>query len=118
MEGSVKLVQRGDGPIEIRLQGLLTTYERRVRRWRVLFECAVVGLCFVLFVSATAVLVRWDRARTRTLALLGAELEVARVKTLCWETVARNPRPEKFAAVIVDACVTHELIRRNGGSKP
>jgi len=117
---SVEIVRHPEGPIEIKLSGLVDAAQRRGRRWRaavlVLFVGLVVGVSF----TVAALALRWDHQRGQTLQLLRADLEVAQARARCWEALARY-FPESPKDVIPDArrsewvrrCVAAELTRLN-----
>lgn len=116
----VEIVRHGEGPIEVKLSGLVGAAERRTRRWRAATFVLLVGLVVGASFSVAGLALRWDYERGRTVQLLRVDLEVARARARCWEALPRHwPRSPKD--VIVDAkrtewvrrCVTAELTRLN-----
>ncbi len=116
----VEIVRHPEGPIEIKLSGLVGALEQRTRRWRAVALFLVVGLVLGASVAVAALALRWDYQRGGTLQLLRWELEVAQVRARCWEALARY-LPESPKDVILDAkrsdwvrqCVATELARVN-----
>ncbi len=90
---AVEIVRHPDGPLEVKVSGLVDSAERRLRQWQ-----GVAALLFILMVvgAALAVVVvalRWDYERGRAVRVLQADLEVARARERCWEALARfTPR--------------------------
>ena len=99
---SVEIVRHPEGPIEIKLSGLVETLERRTRRWRAVALLLVVGLVVGGSVAVAALALRWDYQRGGTLQLLRSDLEVAQARARCWEALARY-LPESPKDVIPDA---------------
>ena len=117
---SVEIVRHPEGPIEIKLSGLVETLERRIRRWRVAMLVVLLGLMAGVSAAAAVLALRWDYQRGQTLQLLRADLEAAQARARCWEGLARY-LPESPKDVIPDAsrsewirqCVAIELTRLN-----
>ena len=117
---SVEIVRHPEGPIEIKLSGLVETLERRIRRWRVAMLVVLVGLVAGVSVAVAVLALRWDYQRGQTLQLLRSDLEVAQARARCWEALARylpeSPKdmiPEAGRSEWVKQCVAVELIRLN-----
>jgi hypothetical protein len=118
---AVEIVRHPDGPVEVRLSGLVDAAERRIRQWQgvaaLLFLVMVVGIALAVVVVA----VRWDAERSRTVRMLQADLQTAQARERCWEALARfTPRStdDVIAPARRDAwvarCLTSELSRVNG----
>ena len=91
--GAVEIVRHANGPVEVKLSGLIDSAERRIRQWQgvaaMLFIVMVVGAALAVVVVA----LRWDYARGRAVAVLQADLEIARARERCWEALVRyTPR--------------------------
>ena len=86
---SVEIVRHPEGPIEIKLSGLVETLERRIWRWRVAMLVVLVGLVAGVSVAVAVLALRWDYQRGQTLQLLRSDLEVAQARARCWEALAR-----------------------------
>lgn len=114
----VEIVRYPEGPIEIKLSGLVAAAELRVRRWRAAALVLLVSIVVGVSVAVAVLALRWDYQHRRTLRLLQADLQVAQVRARCWEALARYS-PESPQHVIPDAkrgewvrqCVTTELAR-------
>lgn len=114
----IEIVRHPEGPIEIKLSGLVEAAERRMRRWRAAVLVLLIGLTVAASLAAAVLALRWDYQRGQTLQLLRADLEVARARARCWEALARY-LPESPKDVIPDArrsewvrqCVATELAR-------
>ncbi|HUM17831.1 MAG TPA: hypothetical protein VL086_19230 [Candidatus Nitrosotalea sp.] len=90
---AVEIVRHADGPVEVKVSGLVDGAERRIRQWQgvaaSLFLIMVVGAALSIVVVA----LRWDYERGRTVQMLQADLQMARVRERCWEALARfTPR--------------------------
>lgn len=117
---SVEILRHPDGPLEIRLSGLVGAAERQLRRWRVAVLVLLVGLVVGASLAVAALALRWDYHRGQPLQMLRADLEVAQARARCWEALARY-LPESPKDVIPDAkrsewvrqCVATELARLN-----
>jgi hypothetical protein len=117
---SVEIVRHPEGPIEIKLSGLVETLESRIRRWRLAMLVVLVGLVAGLSAAVSVFALRWDYQRGQTLQLLRSDLEVAQARARCWEALTRY-LPESPKDVIRDAgrsewirqCVAIELTRLN-----
>ena len=117
---SVDIVRHPEGPIEIKLSGLVEAAGRRARRWRMAVVVLLIGLVVGAFAAAAVLALRWDYQRGQTLQLLRADLEAAQARARCWEGLARY-LPESPKDVIPDAsrsewirqCVAIELTRLN-----
>ncbi len=117
---SVEIVRHPEGPIEVRLSGLVEGLERRARRWRAAVVVLLVGLVLGASLGLAVLALRWDYQRGQTLQLLRADLEVAQARARCWEALARY-LPESPKDVIPDSrrsewvrqCVIAELGRVN-----
>lgn len=115
---SIEIVRHPEGPIEIKLSGLVETQERRIRRWRMAMLVVLVGLVAGLSGAVAVLALRWDYQRGQTLQLLRSDLEAAQARARCWEALARY-LPESPKDVIPDAsrsewvrqCVAVELTR-------
>lgn len=117
---AVEILRHPDGPVEVRVSGLVDAAERRIRKWQgvaaVLFLIMVVGAALAVVAAA----VRWDAERGRTVRMLQADLQVAQVRERCWEALARHI-PRSAEDVIVPArrdawvarCLSTELGRVN-----
>lgn len=120
MRPSVEVVRHRDGPIEIKLSGLVDALDQRMRRWRAAALTALVGLCVAASVAVAVLALRWDYQRGRTLQVLRADLEVAEARARCWDALARYA-PQSLQDVIPPArgsewvrqCVATELARLN-----
>lgn len=116
----VEVVRHPEGPIEIKLSGLVGALERRAQRWRAAALVVLVGLAVGASVVVAVLAMRWDYQRGRVLQLLRADLEIAQARARCWEALARY-LPESPQDVIPDTrrgewvrqCVTTELGRFN-----
>lgn len=116
----VEIVRHPDGPIEIKLSGLVETLERRIRRWRVAMLVLLAGLVVAASTAVAVLALRWDYQRGGTLQVLRSDLEVAQARARCWEALARY-LPESPKDVIPDSgrsewvrqCVAVELTRLN-----
>jgi len=86
---AVEIVRHPDGPVEVKVSGLVDGAERRIRQWQgvaaALFLIMVVGAALSFVVIA----LRWDYERARTMQMLQADLQMARARERCWETLAR-----------------------------
>ena len=117
---SVEIVRYPEGPIEIKLSGLVGALEGRARRWRATVLILFIGLVVAVSVAGVFLSPRWDYQRARTLQVLRADLQVAQVRSRCWEALTRY-LPESPKDVIADAsrnewvrqCVVIELTRLN-----
>ena len=115
---SVEIVRHPEGPIEIKLSGLVGAAERQVRRWRMAVGVLLVGLVAGASVAVGVLALRWDYQRGQTLQLLRGDLEVTQARARCWEALARY-LPESPKDVIPDAkrgewvrqCMATELAR-------
>ena len=116
----VEIVRHPEGPVEIKLSGLVEAADRRVRRWRAAALVLLVSLVVGVSVAVAVLALQWDYQHRQELRLLQADLEVARVRAHCWEALARYA-PESPQDVIPDAkrsewvrqCVAAELARLN-----
>ena len=114
----IEIVRHPEGPIEIKLSGLVETLERRARRWRAAVLVLLVGLVVGAALVVAILTLRWDYQRAWTLQLLRADVELAQARARCWEALARY-LPESPKDVIPDArrrewveqCVATELAR-------
>ena len=118
---AVEIVRHADGPLEVKVSGLVESAERRIRQWQgvaaALFLVMVVGLALAVVVVA----LRWDYERARSVQMLQADLEIARAREKCWEALARYT-PRGADDVITPArrdqwvarCLSTELSRVNG----
>src|SRR6476661_7014811 len=74
---AVEIVRHPNGPVEVKVSGLVDTAERRIRQWQgvaaALFLIMVVGAALAVVVVA----LRWDYERGRVVAVLQADLEIA-----------------------------------------
>ena len=116
----VEIVRHPDGPVEVRVSGLVDEAERRIRQWQgvaaFLFIIMVVGAAL----AVVAVAVRWDAERGRTVRMLRADLQLSQARERCWEALARHI-PRSADDVIAPArrdgwvarCLTTELGRVN-----
>ena len=91
--GAVEIVRHVNGPVEVKVSGLVDSAERRIRQWQgvaaMLFIVMVVGAALAVVVVA----LRWDYERGRAVAVLQADLEIARARERCWEALVRyTPR--------------------------
>lgn len=117
---AVEIVRHPNGPLEVKLSGLVDSAERRLRQWQgvaaILFIIMVVGAALAVVVVA----VRWDIERGRTVRVLQADLQMAQARERCWEALARfTPRttddviaPGKRDAWVA-RCLSTELTRVN-----
>ena len=120
MRPSVEVVRHRDGPIEIKLSGLVDALDQRMRRWRAVALTTLVSLCVAASVAVAVLALRWDYQRGRTLQVLRADLEVAQARARCWDALARYA-PQSPQDVILPArrsewvrqCVATELARLN-----
>ena len=118
---AVEIVRHADGPLEVKVSGLVESAERRIRQWQgvaaALFLVMVVGLALAVVVVA----LRWDYERARNVQVLQADLEIARAREKCWEALARYT-PRGADDVITPArrdawvarCLSTELGRVSG----
>jgi hypothetical protein len=118
--GGVEILRHPDGPVEVKVSGLVDTAERQIRKWQgvaaALFLVMVVGAALAVVVVA----MRWDYERGRTLRILRADLQLARARERCWEALARfTPRgsddvvtPDRRDAWVA-RCLSTELERVN-----
>lgn len=116
--GAVEIVRHANGPVEVKVSGLVDSAERRIRQWQgvaaILFILMVVGAALAVVVVA----LRWDFERGRAVRVLQADLEIARARERCWEALARYT-PRGTDDVITPArrdgwiarCLTTELGR-------
>lgn len=117
---AVEIIRHSEGPIEVKLSGLVKGTERRVRRWRMATLVLLVGLVVGASFAVAALALRWDYQRGRTVQLLHMDLETAQARARCWEAVPRH-WPKSPEDVIRDAkrtdwvrrCVSTELARLN-----
>ncbi|HEY7251423.1 MAG TPA: hypothetical protein VIG37_13090 [Methylomirabilota bacterium] len=91
--GEVEIVRHVNGPVEVKVSGLVDGAERRIRQWQgvaaSLFLIMVVGAALAIVVVA----LRWDYERGRAVQVLQTDLQMARVRERCWEALARfTPR--------------------------
>ena len=91
--GAVEIVRHPNGPVEVKVSGLIDSAERRIRQWQgvaaILFIVMVVGAALAVVVVA----LRWDFERGRSVQVLKADLEMARARERCWEALVRyTPR--------------------------
>lgn len=117
---AVEIVRHANGPVEVKVSGLVETAERRIRQWQgvaaALFLIMVVGAALAIVVVA----LRWDYERGRAVAVLQADLQMARARERCWEALARyTPRgaddvinPSRRDAWVA-RCLSTELQRVN-----
>ena len=117
---SVEIVRHPEGPVEIKLSGLVEAAERRARRWRMAVIVLLVGLVVGASVAVGVAALRWDYQRGQTLQLLRADLEVAQARARCWEALARylpeSPKdgiPDAKRGEWVRQCMATELVRLN-----
>jgi len=118
---AVEIVRHPNGPVEVKVSGLVDTAERRIRQWQgvaaSLFLIMVVGAALAVVVVA----LRWDYERGRSVQVLQADLQMARAREKCWEALARYT-PRGAEDVITPAkrdgwvarCLSTELGRVNG----
>lgn len=118
--GAVEILRHPDGPVEVKVSGLVETAERRIRQWQgvaaALFLMMVVGAALAVVVVA----MRWDYERGRSLQILRADLQIAQARERCWEALARfTPRasddvitPDRRDAWVA-RCLSTELQRVN-----
>jgi hypothetical protein len=118
---AVEIVRHANGPLEVKVSGLVDTAERRIRQWQgvaaSLFLIMVVGAALAVVVVA----LRWDYERGRSVQVLQADLQMARAREKCWEALARST-PRAAEDVITPAkrdgwvarCLSTELGRVNG----
>lgn len=117
---SVEIVRHPEGPIEIKLSGLVEAADRRMRRWRMAVVVLLIGLLVGASSVAAILALRWDYQRGQTLQLLRSDLQVAQARARCWEGLVRY-LPETPKDVIPDSkrsewvrqCVAAELARLN-----
>lgn len=85
---AVEIVRHLNGPLEVKLSGLIDGAERRVRQWQgvaaSLFLIMVVGAALAIVVVA----LRWDYERGRAMQVLQTDLQMARARERCWEALA------------------------------
>ncbi|HEX7216604.1 MAG TPA: hypothetical protein VF578_20495 [Methylomirabilota bacterium] len=91
--GEVEIVRHVNGPVEVKVSGLVDGAERRIRQWQgvaaSLFLIMVVGAALAIVVVA----LRWDYERGRAMQVLQTDLRMARARERCWEALARfTPR--------------------------
>jgi hypothetical protein len=91
--GEVEIVRHLNGPVEVKVSGLVDGAERRIRQWQgvaaSLFLIMVVGAALAIVVVA----LRWDYERGRAMQVLQTDLRMARARERCWEALARfTPR--------------------------
>ena len=91
--GAVEIVRHVNGPVEVKVSGLVDGAERRIRQWQgvaaSLFLVMVVGAALAIVVVA----LRWDYERGRAMQVLQTDLQMARARERCWEALARfTPR--------------------------
>lgn len=117
---SVEIVRHPEGPVEIKLSGLVESAERRVRRWRVAALVVLVGVVVGASAAVAVIALRWDYQRGRDLQVLRADLEFTQARARCWEALARylptNPGdviPDVNRSEWVKRCVANELARLN-----
>ena len=117
---SVEIVRHSEGPIEIKLSGLVETLEGRVRRWRVAMLVLLAGLVIAASTAVAVLALRWDYQRGQTLQLLRVDVDVAQARARCWEALARylpeSPKdviPDSRRAEWVRQCIATELARFN-----
>jgi hypothetical protein len=89
----VEVVRHANGPVEVKVSGLVDAAERRIRQWQgvaaALFLFMVVGAALAVVVVA----LRWDYERARSVQVLRADLQLAQARERCWEALARfTPR--------------------------
>jgi len=118
--GAVEILRHPDGPVEVKVSGLIDTAERQIRQWQgvaaALFLIMVVGAALAVVVVA----MRWDYERGRTLQILRADLQMAQARERCWEALAQfTPRgsddvvtPDRRDAWVA-RCLSTELHRVN-----
>jgi hypothetical protein len=117
---AVEIVRHPDGPLEVKVSGLVDAAERRIRQWQgvaaLLFLIMVVGAALAVVVVA----VRWDAERGRAVRMLQADLQTAQARERCWEALARyTPRsaddviPATRRDAWVARCLATELGRVN-----
>jgi len=114
----LEIVRHPDGPIEIKVSGLIEAAERRLQRWRAAFWFSLVGIVLGGSVAIAVLALRWDYQRGQTLQFLRADVETAQARARCWEALARY-LPESPNDVIPDSkrsewvrqCVATELAR-------
>ena len=92
-DGAVEIVRHVNGPVEVKVSGLIDGAERRIRQWQgvaaSLFLIMVVGAALAIVVVA----LRWDYERGRAMQVLQTDLQMARARERCWEALARfTPR--------------------------
>ena len=116
----VEIVRHINGPVEVKVSGLIDGAERRIRQWQgvaaSLFLIMVLGAALAIVVVA----LRWDYERGRALQVLQADLQMARARERCWEALARFS-PRSAEDVITPAkrdgwvarCTSAELERLN-----
>jgi hypothetical protein len=114
----IEIVRHPEGPIEIKLSGLVEAAERRVRRWRMAVLVLLVGLVVGAALIVAVLALRWDYQRGWTLQLLRADVELARARARCWEALARylpeSPKdviPDVRRSEWVEQCMATELAR-------
>ena len=118
--GAVEIVRHANGPVEVKVSGLVDAAERRIRQWQgvaaLLFLIMVVGAALAVVVVA----VRWDAERGRTVRMLQTDLQTAQARERCWEALARyTPRsaddviPAARRDAWVARCLVTELGRVN-----
>lgn len=92
-DGAVEILRHVNGPVEVKVSGLIDGAERRIRQWQgvaaSLFLIMVVGAALAIVVVA----LRWDYERGRAMQVLQTDLQMARARERCWEALARfTPR--------------------------
>lgn len=116
----IELIRSADGPVEIRLAGLVTAAEQRIRRWRAAVYWGLLLLTMVLAGMVSILALRWDALSHREILLLQADQQYLRVEKHCWRMVALHA-PTGIAEIIplaqremtVRQCVLRELQRGN-----
>ena len=78
--GAVEIVRHVNGPVEVKVSGLVDGAERRIRQWQgvaaSLFLIMVVGAALAIVVVA----LRWDYERGRAMQVLQTDLQMARAR--------------------------------------
>lgn len=90
-----------DGILAIRLQGLVSAYDRRLRRWRSAWFWTVTIVLVGLALAVVVLVLRWDYARSRELAWMRVEIRQARQEALCWRALAVHAPPSRAEIVPV-----------------
>ena len=107
-----------DGLLTIQLSGLLTAWDRRVRRWRQAWFWTVTLVVVGLAVAVIVLVPRWDYTRSRGLSWMRVEIREARQEALCWRALALH-LPASRAEIVpvgqrgawVAECAARELRR-------